>query len=176
MQAIALLAVTLALVLMSSVLVTGSSPAVAGTSSGGQRTDVTINVAALPLDNLCNGDVVVLSGEMRIVTVTRPTNNGGYTVTSTATARNLRGQRIAPPPPIGYRGDQTESSYTYYAPPPYPRTTRIIHWTKLVPQGKAPTMWLVVVFRYVILPTARSFPSPSPGPPAVGPPHRCPRG
>jgi hypothetical protein len=52
MQAIALLAVTLALVLMSSVLVTGSSPAVAGTSSGGQRTDVTINVAALPLDNL----------------------------------------------------------------------------------------------------------------------------
>jgi hypothetical protein len=143
-------AVRLVMTLVSALLATGSSYAVAGTSTDGQRVDVTINIAALPLDNLCNGDVVNLSGDMRIVTVTRPTKNGGYTVTSTATARNLRGNRIAPLPAIPYTGDQTDDSFSYYAPPPYPSTSRIAHWTKLVPQGKAPTMWLVVVSRYTI--------------------------
>jgi hypothetical protein len=131
-------------------MLTGSSYAVAGTSTDGHRVDVTINIAALPLDNLCNGDVVNLSGDMRIVTVTRPAKNGGYTVTSTSTARNLRGERIAPLPAIPYSGDQTENSFSYYAPPPYPSTSRVAHWTRLVPQGKAPTMWLVVVLRYTI--------------------------
>jgi hypothetical protein len=144
------LAVRLVMTLVSALLMTGSTHAVAGTLTDGQRVDVTINIAALPLDNLCNGDVVNLSGDMRIVTVTRPTKNGGYTVTSTATARNLRGNRIAPLPAIPYTGDQTENSFSYYAPPPYPSTSRIAHWTRLVPQGKAPTMWLVVVLRYTI--------------------------
>jgi hypothetical protein len=145
-----LLAARLVVTLFSALLVIGSSQAVAATSGGGQRVDVTINIAALPLDNLCNGDVVNLSGDMRIVTVTKPAKNGGYTVTSTSTATNLTGQRIAPLPAIAYRGDQTENSFSYYAPPPYPSTSRVAHWTRLVPEGNAPTMWLVVVLRYTI--------------------------
>jgi hypothetical protein len=87
---------------------------------------------------------------MRIVTVTKPAKNGGYTVNSTATANNLTGERIAPPPVIGYSGDDKQSSYTYYAPPPFPSSSRVAHWTKLVPDGNAPTMWLVVIVRYTI--------------------------
>ena len=87
---------------------------------------------------------------MRIITVTRPARNGGFTVTSSAAAMNLRGNRIAPLPMIGYRGDQTENSYSYYAPPPYPGTSSVVHWTRLNPQGNGPTMWLVIVMRYVI--------------------------
>jgi hypothetical protein len=145
------LAVALVMTLVSALVGTGVSPAVASTTSGGgQRVEATINIPALPLTNACNGDLVNFSGDMKIVTVTRPTSNGGYTVTSTAAARNLRGERIAPLPAIRYVGDQTEDSYSYYAPPPYPGTTRILHWTKLVPLAKAPAMWLVVVFRYTI--------------------------
>jgi hypothetical protein len=149
-RSFARLATRLIMTLVSALLVTGSSLALAATTSGGQRVDITINIPALPLDNLCNGDVVNLSGDMRIVTVTRPAKNGGYTVTSTSTARNLTGERIAPLPAIPYSGDQTENSFSYYAPPPYPSTSRVQHWTKLVPEGKAQTMWLVVVLRYTI--------------------------
>ncbi len=153
-------AVTLFVSVLSALVVTGSSTAVAGTSGGGERVDVTINIAALPLTNACNGDVVVLSGEIRIVTVTRPTRNGGYTVTSTTTAKDLRGERIAPPPAIGYLGEQTENSYSYYAPPPSPASTsRVAHWTKLVPQGKAPTMWLVVLFRLTTIADGTTLPT-----------------
>jgi hypothetical protein len=146
----ALVAVTLLTTLMSALLATGSSHAAAATTSGGQRVETTINIPALPLTNLCNNDVVNLSGDMRIVVVTRPTRNGGYTVTSTSTARNLTGERIDPAPAISYRGDQTENSFSYYAPPPYPSTSRVAHWTKLVPESNAPTMWLLVVLRYTI--------------------------
>ncbi len=41
--------------------------------------------------------------------------------------------------------------YSYYAPPPQPSTHRYTHWTKLVPEGNAPTMYLVVVIRETIL-------------------------
>jgi len=155
MRSFALLAITLIMTLSTTLLASGSSrtgggSSGGGSSGGGEVVDVTINIPALPLDNLCNGDVVNLSGDMRIITRTRPTSNGGYTVTSTATAKNLRGTRIVPLPMIAYRGEQTENSYSYYAPPPGTGVSRIAHWTKLVPQGKAPTMWLVVVFRYVI--------------------------
>jgi hypothetical protein len=134
---------------MGGLLVAGSATA-GTTSGGGQRVDVTINIPAMGFDNLCNGDVVTLSGDMRIVTVTKPATNGGYTVTSTAAAYNLTGNRAAPLPMIGYYGDDVQSSYTYYAPPPYPSTNRIAHWTKLVPRGKAPTMWLVVIMRNTV--------------------------
>jgi hypothetical protein len=116
----------------------------------GQTTDVTINLPALVLDNLCNGDVVNLSGDLRIITTTKPTGNGGYTVRSTAIARGLRGNRIAPPPAIGYHGDDGENTYSYYAPPPYPSTHRVVHWTKLVPEGNAPSMYLVLVIKETI--------------------------
>jgi hypothetical protein len=127
-----------------------TTPAVTG-SSRGQTVDTTINLAAFPLDNLCNGDVVNLSGDLHIRTTTTPTAKGGYTVQSSANARDLRGNRIAPLPAIGYRGDDSENTFSYYAPPPYPSTHRVVHWTRLIPQGKAPSMYLVLVIRETIL-------------------------
>jgi hypothetical protein len=50
----------------------------------------------------------------------------------------------------GYVGDDTQNTYSYQAPPPYPTTVTLLHWTKLVPQYKAPAMWLVLVTREVI--------------------------
>jgi hypothetical protein len=124
----------------------GAAPARATAGSGGGQTvDVTINVPAMVLDNLCNTDVVNLSGDLRIVTTTTPTGNGGYTVRSSAIAKGLRGERIAPPPATGYHGDDAANTFSYYAPPPYPSTHRVIHWTKLIPEGKAPAMYLVLV-------------------------------
>ena len=39
------------------------------------------------------------------------------------------------------------NTFSYYAPPPYPSSHRVYHWTKLVPEANAPTMYLVVVLR-----------------------------
>ena len=119
-------------------------------SSGGTTVRTTINLPALVLDNLCNADVVNLHGDLHIVTTTTPARNGGYTVRSTAIARDLRGTRIAPPPAIGYHGDDSENTFSYYAPPPFPSTHRVVHWTKLIPEGNAPSMFLVLVLRETI--------------------------
>jgi hypothetical protein len=124
---------------------TGSEKGSGG--SGSQTVKITINVPALVLDNLCNADVVNLSGDMTITTTTTPRSDGSYTVRSSAIAKGLKGSRIAPPPAIGYKGDDAENTYSYVAPPPYPSTHTVTHWTKLVPQGKAPTMYLVTVLR-----------------------------
>jgi hypothetical protein len=128
----------------------GTTPA-AKSAGRGQTVDVTINLPALVLDNLCNGDVVNLSGDLRIRTTTTPTRNGGYTVRSSAIARDLQGNRILPPPAIGYHGDDGENAYSYYAPPPYPSTHRVVHWTRLVPEAKAPSMYLVLVLQETIM-------------------------
>jgi hypothetical protein len=99
------------------------------------------------VDNLCNGDTVNLSGDMRIITTTTPRKIGGYTVNSSTIAKGLQGERIAPPPAIGYHGDDVNNTFSYYAPPPYPSSHRVYHWTKLVPEAKAPTMYLVIVLK-----------------------------
>jgi hypothetical protein len=124
-------------------------PAGASTSAPNKGTTVrtTINLPAYVTDNLCNSDVVNLSGDLTITTTTTPAANGAYTVKSSSVANNLKGSRIAPPPMIGYRGSDVEDSYSYVAAPPYPSTHEDVHYTKLVPQGKAPTMYLVVVTR-----------------------------
>jgi hypothetical protein len=146
---VALVAVGAQLVGPAAAKATGGSGG--GGSGGGSKTvTITINLPALVLDNLCNADVVNLSGDMTITTTTTPHRNGGYTVRTSAIARDLRGNRIAPPPPIGYKGDDGENAYSYYAPPPQPSTHRVVHWTRLVPQGRAPTMYLVLVIRETI--------------------------
>jgi hypothetical protein len=124
-----------------------------GDAKGGRGKTVktTINLPALVLDNLCNLDVVNLHGDLHITTTTTPRRNGGYTVKSTAIARNLRGERIAPLPAIRYRGGDGENTYSYYAPPPYPSSHRVVHWTKLIPSGDEPRMYLVLVIREQIL-------------------------
>jgi hypothetical protein len=138
--------VTIALGIVGAVLaVVTAAPADA--TSQGNTVQITINVPAMVVDNLCNLDTVNLSGDMTITTTTTPARNGGYTVQTSAVAKNLRGTRIAPPPTIGYRGDDRENTYSYIAPPPYPSTHQVVHWTALIPQAKAPRMYLVVIIR-----------------------------
>jgi hypothetical protein len=122
-----------------------------GGGSGGETVRTTINLPALVLDNLCNGDVVVLSGDLHITTTTTPQRNGGFTVRSSADARNLRGDRIAPLPAIGYHGWDREDTFSYYAPPPQPSQHRVVHWTRLVPEADEPVMYLVFELRETVL-------------------------
>jgi hypothetical protein len=122
-----------------------AAPAQAG---GGQTVHYRVHVPAMVLDNLCNGEPVALSGDLDITTSTRPARNGGYTVTSTTNSRNLRGPGLVTQLP--YRGNDDEQSYAYYAPPPYPSSYEVTHWTKLIPRGNAPSMYLVVVLREVV--------------------------
>lgn len=142
-----LVAMSLAMALFGGLLTQSSASATTGQT---QYTEITIDVPALVVDNLCNTDVVNLHGQMTIRTATTPTSGGGLRVASTASARNLTGERIAPVPTGGYTGDQVDNTYSYIAPPPYPTTYTLLHWLKLVPQFNAPAMWLVVVTREVI--------------------------
>jgi hypothetical protein len=114
----------------------------------GTTTEYTLHVAALPVTNLCNADAVILNGDLHIRETTTPAKNGGYTVQSTINGRNLTGSGL--PSGLDYKGEDREQSNAYYAPPPYPSTFTDAHYTKLVPQGNAPTMYLVVVLREVV--------------------------
>jgi hypothetical protein len=146
-----LVAMSLAMALFGGLLTQSSASATTGAKAGQtQYTEITIDLPALVVDNLCNTDVVNLHGQMTIRTATTPTSNGAMRVVSTASARNLTGTRIAPLPQGAYKGDQVDNTYSYIAPPPYPTTYTLLHWLKLVPQFKAPAMWLVVVTREVI--------------------------
>lgn len=140
----------------------GQASAQAGTSSTTGKTQtvrITIDVPALVVNNLCNADTVNLHGQETITTQTTPTSNGGYKVVSILQARNLTGSRIAPLPAYGYTGDDTQNTYSYEAPPPYPTKVSLLHWTKLVPQANAPAMWLVVVTREVITADGTAIPT-----------------
>nr|WP_296076146.1 hypothetical protein [uncultured Actinoplanes sp.] len=119
-------------------------------AKSGTTVRTTINIPAMVVDNLCNLDVVNLSGDLTITTTTTPARNGGYSVRTSAVARDLRGTRIAPLPMIGYRGSDSENTYSYYAPPPFPSTHEVVHWTTLIPDGNAPRMYLVLVIRETI--------------------------
>jgi hypothetical protein len=141
----------------------GQSSARAGSATTSGKTQVvqiTIDVPALVLENKCNLDTVNLHGQETITTATTPLANGGYRVVSSLQARNLTGERIAPLPAYGYRGDDVQNTYSYEAPPPNPTTTvSLLHWTKLVPQANAPAMWLVIVTRETITADGTAIPS-----------------
>ena len=108
------------------------------TTGGGQTVKTTIHMPAMILDNLCNGaEPVYLSGDLMITTRTTPDSRGGYTVQSSSDAHNLQGQGLVSM--LGYEGDDGEDSYQYYAPPPYPSTFSVTHYTRLVPKGPAPS-------------------------------------
>jgi hypothetical protein len=124
-----------------------------------QTTTTVIHLPAVPMTNLCNGDVVNLSGDLYITTTTTQNSNGSYTVDSVAAAPNLKGNRIAPLPPIGYKGQDVETSHSYNAPPPYPSSFDDYHYTKLVPQGKGPVMYLVVALRETVAPDGTTVPT-----------------
>jgi hypothetical protein len=130
-----------------------SAPASAATTAtatgGGTTVEYVLHVPAMVVENLCNADSVVLSGDLYIRETTTPAANGGYTVQSTTNGRNLTGYGL--PSMLNYRGDDRENSFAYYAPPPYPTTFYDAHYTKLVPDGDAPTMYLVVVLKEVVM-------------------------
>jgi hypothetical protein len=90
-------AVVAALAAVATQVVRPTAARATGGSGGSQVVQITINVPALVLDNLCNADVVNLSGDMTITTITTPRSDGSYTVYSSAIAKGLTGQRIAPP-------------------------------------------------------------------------------
>jgi hypothetical protein len=142
-----LAAVTL---LLAGAAATNASKA-GGGKSGGKTVRTTINLAAFVADNLCNGDVVALSGDLTITTTTTPRPDGGFTVRSSADARNLKGTRIAPPPAVGYHGWDREDAYSYYAAPPQPSQHRVVHWTRLVPESDQPVMHLVFQIQETVL-------------------------
>jgi hypothetical protein len=151
---------SLAVALVGGLMAQSSASATTAPTTGKtQVVDITFDVAALPLTNLCNKDVVNLHGTAHLRTATTPTSNGGMRVASSLREINLTGQRITPPM-YGYTGDNTENTYSYTAPPPYPTTVRLVHWTKLVPRYNAPSMWLVVVVREVINADGTTVPAP----------------
>jgi hypothetical protein len=124
----------------------GAAPAKPGK---GTTTEYTLHVAALPVTNLCNADAVILNGDLQIRETTTPDKKGGYTVQSTINGRDLTGSGL--PSGLDYAGEDREQSNAYYAPPPYPTTFTDVHYTKLDPEGTAPTEYLVVVLREVVL-------------------------
>jgi hypothetical protein len=153
-----LAAVTAAALLAVGAQFVGTAPAKAngggGGGGGGTTVREVINVPLLPLTNLCNADVIAFSGDMYLTTTTTPRRDGSYTVRTSAVAPNLTGDKIGPLPPYyRYRGSDAENAYTYVAPPPYPASRSVAHWTKLTPQSGsgAPVMYLVVVSRQTVM-------------------------
>jgi hypothetical protein len=154
-----LVAAVVAALFLTGAVQSGARAGTASTSGKTQTVKVTIDLAALPVDNLCNGDAVNLHGQETITTQTTPTSDGGMRVVSSMRANNLTGERIAPPPMYGYVGSDVTDSYTYYAPPPGLGTYSGLHWTKLTPQFNAPAMWLVIVTREVVMADGTAVPS-----------------
>jgi hypothetical protein len=146
-------ACALAAFVMATAVLAGAAAtnAAGGGAGGGQTVRTTLNIPAMVADNLCNGDVVELSGDLHITTTTTPHADGGFSVRSSADARNLRGFRIAPLPPVGYHGWDSEDSYSYYAAPPQPSQHRTVHWTRLVPESDQPVMYVVFEIRETVL-------------------------
>jgi len=129
----------------------GAAGAVAAAPKPPKSTTVeyTLPVPALPVTNLCNADAVVLDGNLYIRTTTTPQKNGAVKVESVINGKDLTGFGL--PSALNYLGENREYSYQYIAQPPYPSTYRDVQYTKLIPQGNAPAMYLVVVLRQVVL-------------------------
>jgi hypothetical protein len=129
----------------------------AAAPAAGRTVVYTLHVPAMVVDNLCNGEPVVFSGDLHIREKTTPTGNGGYTVRSSTNARNLHGPGLVTG--VQYSGQDTENSYAYYAAPPFPSTFSVVHWTRLESHGSAPNMYLVIVLRETIAPDGTVVPT-----------------
>jgi hypothetical protein len=108
-----------------------------------------IHIPLTVLTNLCaDAEPVALSGDEYITTKTKPTRNGGYTVSASIVAPNLRGTGLVSNVP--YRGVDGQRTFSYFAPPPFPATYDVTLYTVLKPQYKLPSMYLVTVIRQTI--------------------------
>ena len=155
-----LVVVALAVAVLGGLVTQSSASATTSRTGRTQVVRVTLDVPALVLENKCNLDTVNLHGQETITTSTTALSNGGYRVVSNLQAKNLTGERIAPLPAYGYKGDDVQNTYTYDAPPPNPTSTvTLLHWTRLVPRVNAPSMWLVIEFREVIAADGTTVPT-----------------
>jgi len=147
--------IAFAILAVTGLLVLGAATASASNSYTVERT---IHLPALAVTNLCNQgamkDQVDLQGDEHIRVTTTTRSDGTMIVNSNFNAPNLTGERYFPTPPIAYKGADGHQNFAYYPPPPYPYTLQVVHWTKLVPQYAAPTMWLVTVLRETVAPDA----------------------
>jgi len=122
--------------------------AAAPAAASAETVRTTIHIPGMVVDNLCNGEPVFLSGDLHVETTTYRTRRGGFIVRSSTRAHNLRGEGLVTQLP--YRGDEGENTRGYYAPPPQPSYQSVVHWTKLWPDGPAPSMYLVIALRQTI--------------------------
>lgn len=142
--------VALAVGTVGLVTVTNGTAGATNAPGRSQTVEYTLPVPALALENLCNLDSVILNGDLHIRTTTTQLRNGGVQVVSTINGRNLTGFGL--PSALDYLGENREYTYSYTAPPPGIGTFQVTQYTKLDPQGgNAPTMYLVVVLRQVVL-------------------------
>jgi hypothetical protein len=132
------------------VLAPASAPA------AGRTVTYTLHVPAMVVDNLCNGEPVVFSGDLHIRETTRVSGTG-YTVESSTNARNLHGPGLVTG--TEYSGQDTENTFAYYAAPPFPSSFSVVHWTRLESHGPVPNMYLVIVLRETIAPDGTVVPT-----------------
>ena len=87
------LAAAASLILVAAQFLGGASAQATG---GSKTVDITVNVPAMVIDNLCNGDTVNLSGDMRIITTTTPRSNGATPSPRPRSLRACRANGYAP--------------------------------------------------------------------------------
>lgn len=107
-----------------------------------------LHVDAQPIDNRCNGDTVVLHGDLTIITTTTPTRGGGRTVQGATVGRNLAGYGL--PSGLTYKAVTAELSFARELPAPGNGSFTDTQWWLLVPRGAAPVMYLVMVLRETV--------------------------
>lgn len=146
-----LIAVTTVLVAALLLVAPASAPA------SGRTVVYTLHVPAMVVDNLCNGEPVVFSGDLHIRETTKDAGNGAYTVQSSTNARNLHGPGLVTG--VQYSGQDTENTFAYYAAPPFPSSFSVVHWTRLESHGPVPNMYLVIVLRETIAPDGTVVPT-----------------
>jgi hypothetical protein len=119
--------------------------------------DVILHVPGEPLGPACNGEEVIVHGDLHIRVVTTPTPNGGSIVHSLTTSEGLEGTGTVTNLP--YTAMDVEFSAAHYAPPGGTSAFADVHATLLVPQGDAPTSLLVMVVKETVAPDGTTTPT-----------------
>lgn len=116
----------------------GSAEAAAPTTSV-----TVIHLEGQTVDNRCNGDAVVLHGDLTIITTTLDTDDGGSLVQGTSITTDLTGSGL--PSNMTYRAAWAELSFAHYLPPPGGGAFTDVQLWRLQPDGNAQTMYLATV-------------------------------
>jgi hypothetical protein len=104
---------------------------------------------AYVVNNACNGTVVFLHGDFVMTQVTTPTPDGGTKVRSRIVSVNLGGTDENG---MSYRALDAEASFIHYLTDDSTSGFTDAHATLLLPQGNAPKMLLVTLFKETVAP------------------------